>query len=171
MDKVHNWPVVKAENVSSLQEYALFLCGCNNTMADLQEMRELNMSDNLKLILSKLPVRLSERVRLIAYDIYENKHRRPCFNDIVRFVEYQVKLFSDPVYGDIQTSEKRISVKGDMSMVKPNVNSENFATNVCSVNEQHQHNETKEINQSISCLFSSLCHSVNDCLKFTKNKH
>lgn len=78
MDKVHNWPVVKVETVSSLQEYALFLFGCNNSMADLQDIRELDMSANFELILSKLPFKLRERFRLIAYDIRENQHRRPC---------------------------------------------------------------------------------------------
>lgn len=112
MDKVHNWPIVKA-NVSALQEYALFLHGCDNAMADLQDMRELDMSANLKLILSKLPFKLRERFRLTAYDIHEKQHRRSCFKDIVRFVEHQVKLLSDPVFGDIQTPEKWMYVRGD----------------------------------------------------------
>lgn len=54
--------------------------------------------------------------------------------DIVRFVEHHVKLLSDPVFGGIQTPVKRMYVKGDVSMVKPNVRRENFATNVCAVN-------------------------------------
>lgn len=63
-------------------------------------------------------------------------------------------------------------VKGDVSMVKPNVRRENFVTYVCAVNKQHQRNETREINQSnISCLICSLRHSVNDCPKFPKIKH
>lgn len=61
MEKVHHWPAVKAECVSSLQEYALFLCGCNNAMTDLQDLKELDMSANLKLILSKLLFKLRER--------------------------------------------------------------------------------------------------------------
>lgn len=44
MEKVQHWPVVKAENVSSHQEYALFLRACNNAMTDLQDMRELDTS-------------------------------------------------------------------------------------------------------------------------------
>lgn len=170
MDNVHNWPVVKAENVSSLQNYALFLCGCNNAMADLQDMRELDMSANLKLVLSKLPFKLRDRFRLVAGDIRENQHRKPCFNDVVHFIECQVRLLSDPVFGDIQTAEKQMYIKRDESMVKPKVRRENFATNVCAVNKQR--NETKETNHSnISCLFCLLRHSVNDCPKFTKIKH
>ena len=80
----------------------MFLRGCNNTMADLQDMKELDMSASLKLILSKLPFKLRERFRLIAYDIREKQHCRQFFNDIVLFVEYQVKLLSDPVFGDVQ---------------------------------------------------------------------
>lgn len=38
MEKVINWPVIKVENVSTLQDYALFLHGCNNAMSDLLDM-------------------------------------------------------------------------------------------------------------------------------------
>lgn len=123
MEKVHHWPAVKAENVSSLQDYALFLRGCNNAMTDLQDMRELDMSANLKLILSKLPFKLREKFRPVAYDIRE-KHRRPCFNDVVCFVEHQVKLLSDPIFRDIQPPERGPYVKRDVSAIKPKTRKE-----------------------------------------------
>lgn len=55
MEKVLKWPAVKVENVSALQDYALFLHGCSNAMSDLFDMRELDMSANLEIIISKLP--------------------------------------------------------------------------------------------------------------------
>lgn len=114
MEKVHNWPAVKAENVFLLQDYALVLCGCNNAMANLQDISELDMSANLKVIISKLPFKLRERFRSIACDIRENHKPPPNCNDIVCFVEHQVKLLSDPVFGDIQTSERGIHIKMGM---------------------------------------------------------
>ncbi len=113
IDKIHQWPIIRAESVSSLQDYAMFLRGCNNAMHDLQDMRELDMSANLKLVLSKLPFKLRERFRLVAYDIRENQHRRPCFNDVVRFLEHQVKLLSDPVFGELNPPERATHIKKD----------------------------------------------------------
>lgn len=44
--RVLNWPAVKVENVSALQDYTLFLRGCNNAMSDLFHMRELSNCHN-----------------------------------------------------------------------------------------------------------------------------
>lgn len=114
---------------------------------------------------------LKERFRLVAYDILENQHCQPCFNDVVHFVEHQVKLLSDPVFGHIQPTERGFQVRRDVFAIKPKIRRENLATNVYAVNkqEQKQHKETKEINQNYSrCLFCSQRHNVNDCSRFTK---
>lgn len=66
MDKVLNWPAIKVENVPALQDYALFLRGCNYAMSDLHDMRELNMSANLKIVIWKLPYKLRESFRNMA---------------------------------------------------------------------------------------------------------
>lgn len=127
MEKVLNWPVVKAESVSLLQDYALFLRGCNNAMSDLQDMKELDMSANLKIIVSKLPFKLREKCRSSACDIWERHNRRPNFNDVVHFVEYQVKILSDPIFGDIQTTEREKQVKRDVYTAKSKLKRDNFA--------------------------------------------
>lgn len=38
MDKILGWPVVKAEDVKTLQELALLLRGCCNAMTEIQYM-------------------------------------------------------------------------------------------------------------------------------------
>lgn len=114
MEKVLNWPTVKAQNVSSLQDHALFLRGCNNAMSYLPDMRELDMSANLKIIISKLPFKLREQFRSIACDMRETQNRTPNFTDVVHFVERQVKLLSDPIFGDINMTERGMHIKKDV---------------------------------------------------------
>lgn len=133
--------------------YALFLRQCNNAMADLQGMKELDMSANL--IMSKLIFKIRERFRGVACDIRENLKRKPNFNDVCS-VEHQVKCLSDPVLGDIQTTERGIHSRRDVSAVKPNLKRENFATNVYTVNEQYR--VTKETKQSNIRLVAMECY-------------
>ena len=79
MDKVLNWPAVKAENVSLLLDYAFFLRGCNNVMSDLIFLNSF---------------------RSTACDIREKQRQKPNFNYVVWFVvEHEVKLLSDPILG------------------------------------------------------------------------
>jgi len=77
MENILNWPVVKAKSVSLLQDYALFLRGCNNAMSDLRDMKELDMPANKKIVVSKLPFKLREKFRNSACDIHMRHNRRP----------------------------------------------------------------------------------------------
>lgn len=53
MDKVFAWPVVKAEDVQSLSEFALFLSGCCNAMTEIHCMEELNILSNMRNVIIK----------------------------------------------------------------------------------------------------------------------
>lgn len=68
-------------------------------MYSLPDMEEVDMSANLKVVISKLPYKLRERFRGIACDIRETQRRKPNFNNVVHFVEKQVELLSDPISG------------------------------------------------------------------------
>lgn len=60
---VLSWSAVKVGNVLALQDYALFLHGCNISMADLLTMRELDMAPNLRIIIAKLHFIIKELKR------------------------------------------------------------------------------------------------------------
>lgn len=61
MAKALNWNNIKPEDGKALQSYTLFLRGCCTAMRGLQDMEELDLPSNLKLIVSKLPYKLRER--------------------------------------------------------------------------------------------------------------
>lgn len=48
-------------------------------------MSELDMSANLKVVISKLPFKLREQFRSTACDIYEKQKRKLNFNDMTHF--------------------------------------------------------------------------------------
>lgn len=102
VNKLTEWPTVKAEDKTGLQAYALCLAECCNAMQELRYLDVLNMPANIKIIIQKLPYKLREKWRAKACDIFEVHGRRAGFKDIVSFIEYQVKIVSDPTFGDIQ---------------------------------------------------------------------
>lgn len=122
------------------------------------------MSANLKVVISKLPYKLRERFRGIACDICETQRLKPNFNNVVHFVEKQVELLSDPIFGEIQMAEKGTHIKRDAHLVKQPIklkwNLNNLATNVCAINKL-QHKEMKEIKQNdkkqLHVLFTRSC--------------
>ncbi len=50
MEKVLQWPMVKGEDVTALQDYAVFLQGCCNAMSEIQYLQELNMPANMRTV-------------------------------------------------------------------------------------------------------------------------
>ena len=76
MDKVFGWPVIKAEDVKALQEFALFLRGCCNVMAEIRCMEELNIPSNMRNVIMKWPYRLRDRWRSTACELQERQGYR-----------------------------------------------------------------------------------------------
>ncbi len=101
MEKALSWKAIKSEDARALQDYGLFLRSCCNAMHDVHYMNELNLTTNMQVILSKLPYKLKDKWRVVAYDLQEQGHNQSTFSDIVDFIERQVKILTDPVFGNI----------------------------------------------------------------------
>ncbi len=100
-EKALNWPAIKPEDPKALNEYVLFLKGCCNTMAKMDYMNELNVALTLKAIVMKLPFKLQDKWRAKAQEILEG-NSKITFIDLVQFIERQAKIWSNPIFGDIQ---------------------------------------------------------------------
>lgn len=102
LERALSWPSIKGEDVNALQSYALFLRGCCNVTEELQYLQELDMPSNMRVIISILPFKLRERWRVVAHNILETTECRALFKDLVQFVERQVSILMDPLFGDIR---------------------------------------------------------------------
>ncbi len=56
----------------------------------------------MRVIISKLPFKLRERWRAVAHNILETTECRALFKDLVQFIERQVGILMDPLFGDIR---------------------------------------------------------------------
>lgn len=184
MDKAMNWTLIKGEDVKALQAFSLFLRGCCNVTEQIMYMRELDMPSNMRSIVLKLPYKLRERWRGIAFDLQERRGQRPVFSDLVMFIETQVKIFSDPLFGNIQDSHTTTTSKAStLSHVRANPiktpRGSSFATNVSTVmgavdteHVQRKSGSFSSIRKPQGCLFCTRSdHSVDKCSQFKGKIH
>ena len=173
VEKALAWPPVKSEDVKALQSYSLFLRGCCNAMEELQYIQELDMPTNMRMIMTKLPFKLRERWRTTAHEVMERYNRRARFKDLVMFIERQVKIVSDPLFGDIQDthcgSTGFKSINKSKSQSKFNrVRGNSFATNVTVVDA------TKGVRSSDLghvCACCSQSHPLEECPQLERKRH
>jgi len=167
MEKPLGWPMIRYEDTTALQDYALFC----NAMADLQYMQELDMPTNMRAVI-KLSFKLREKWRTAACEIMEGQKRRAQFRDVVNFIEYQVKIISDPIFGSIQHVEMKTTGKPkdvykwkSPFQSKPKLKGDSFATNVNKpivgeiqrVNAEHL---SRQFKSNSTCLCCSQGHSL-----------
>lgn len=65
-------------------------------------MEELSMLANMKIQIQKFPFKLREKWRINTNKILERTDQRACLLDIGNFIEHQIRIIPDPVFGDIQ---------------------------------------------------------------------
>ena len=71
IEKAVNWPVIKPEDSKALTEFAVFLTGCCNTVYSVGYVEEMDSPSNMRTILSKLPFRWREKLRIMACEYQE----------------------------------------------------------------------------------------------------
>ncbi len=110
----------------------------------MQYMYELDMPANMLRIVKKLPYKLRDRWRTTACEIHERRNQWATFNDIVQFIERQMRMLADPVFSDIQDSSPALNKGMTRPTIKPKSGPKgsSFATSVTSV-ESHSNITTK----------------------------
>ncbi len=178
LERALSWPAIKGEEVSALQSYVLFLRGCCNVVEVLQYLQELDMPSNMRVIISKLPFKLRERWRAVAHNILETTECRALFKDLVQFIERQVGILMDPLFGDIRdlpTSMRPINQPKlrPEGRVKGNI----FATTVALMESgettKNMRTELPSSNSKVIslCLCCAKHHVLEYCLQFKRKKH
>ena len=178
MDNVFSWTPIKGEDVQALQAFALFLRGCCNATEQIMYMKELDMPSNMRNIVLKLPYKLREKWRSTACDLQERRGQRAMFSDLVKFIEKQVKIVSDPLFGNIYDTQPATSNKCLTPRQTQETKGHSYATNVTAIEGQAKSEwmEKKESSSSPStyqnCLFCKKGgHSLDKCSQFKGKVH
>lgn len=173
IERIVTWAPIKSEDVKGLQSFSLFLQGCSNLTQQVVYMKELDLPSNMRMIVMKLPYKLREKWRVVAYELQEQNGHRAVFTDLVAFIIKQVKVASDPVFGNIQDSQSGSSFKVSSS-TKQRKKGSSFATNVSTVPGVKAQSTGSRTNPTVlhSCLFCSQSnHLLENCKQFKAKMH
>ncbi|VDI06661.1 Hypothetical predicted protein [Mytilus galloprovincialis] len=106
-----NRPFIKADHPKALDDFAIFLQECMYAVNYVDAAKVLEYSENLKLLIQKLPFYMQEKWRNV---VYETKSRKNIvtFSHLVEFVKKDSKKANDPVYGkDVLNTQVGKNVK------------------------------------------------------------
>lgn len=143
-------------------------------MDEIQYMSELKIPRNMQTVIKKLPYNLKDKWRTVAYDIQERRHHRATFPDIVDFIERQVKIAADPVFGDIQDASKSVqsrdASKGNYQHRVRNKGS-SFATTVTFGDRKAHKKQDGSSFDKRACLYCKGGHTLELCSLLEKRAH
>ena len=109
-------------------------------MKDIEYLVEMDNPTNLRTVVSKLPYKMRKRWRAVAFDIKE-RGRRAKFADLMKYIDRQAKIASDPIFGNIPDSRPTTSGKADQKekySARKEIPGSSFATNVSAENKRPQ---------------------------------
>lgn len=82
-------------------------------MEEVYGLSELNPLTNMLAVIKRLLYKLKNKWPSVVCDIQERQHRRGTFFDIVFFLECQVKIATDPVFGNLcDIASTHLTAKG-----------------------------------------------------------
>ena len=179
VQRAMNWPFIKADHPKALDDFAIFLQECMYAVNYVDAAKVLEYSENLKLLIQKLPFYMQEKWRNV---VYETKSRKNIvtFSNLVEFVKKETKKANDPVYGkDVLNTQVGKNVKrlqdNNMKYRSPGsktavtVTSEPKAS-TSSVGQQNETSSARYRNAfSKPCIYcENATHSLDKCDKVIK---
>ncbi|KAG1936405.1 hypothetical protein F2P79_018737 [Pimephales promelas] len=144
--------------------------GCCNAMEDVEYMEELNMPTTMLTIVKRLPYKYRDRWRTVACELQERSGQRAKFIDIVDFIERQVRIASDPLFGDIQDSPSTTANKDARKSrfeSSSRAKGSSFATTVATVERKVESGTKVKEDRSAGMKACIFCggHMSRDCRK------
>lgn len=179
MERVLKWPQVKSEDAQALSDFSLFFVSCRNALKDVDYMDELDNPANMRVIISKLPYKIKEKWRALAFEIQERTQMRVKFTDLVAFMDRQAKIVTDPLFGDLlspatERKERKTSLMERKSK-KEGIKRSSFATKIVKPREEHNKLKTDKALSSVAftkpCLFCKQNHTLVECNDIAEKPH
>lgn len=173
MERALSWSPIKTEDLKALQDYSLFLRSCSNAMEGVDYLHELNMPANMLTIIKKLPYKFRDKWRTEACELQEKCRRRATFSDITDFIEKQVKILSDPIFGNIQDSHLMINRSTSKPKLQPHfgIRGTSFATTMAPLETKSPPATECKKQNSRTCLCCGGGHILDVCPQMEKKTH
>ena len=105
--RLRKWPQISDGHSSDLLALSDFLIQCEEAMKSLNFLSDLDSTEFLKLVSSKFPSYSGVKWCRHAFEVKKNHRRTVAFRDIVKFVETEADLATDPVFSPDALKEER----------------------------------------------------------------
>ena len=138
--KVSNWPAVRPNDGTGLQEFSIALEQARNAMTGMQYMNDLNAANVLRQLWEKLPRYLRSKWTERASKIRNTCQQVATFNDFSEFVSQQPDLTTDPVYSEDSIS--RIQLTSNISRANASLRQEGVQISQRTCRQKRPLNET-----------------------------
>ncbi|XP_078347357.1 uncharacterized protein LOC144632559 [Oculina patagonica] len=96
--RLRNWPKVMDGDSSGIQDFADFLVRCEEAMKKMQSTGDLDSTETLRLVSSKLPSYSGVKWCRHAHDIQKKTKKIVTFSAFVKFVGEEADVANDPVF-------------------------------------------------------------------------
>ena len=91
-----DWPIILNDKPKALDNFTIFLAECNNAVNAIEAVRVLECPDNIKKLVSKLPLHLHDKWRNLVQRTRD--HHQPIkFHLLAACVREEAKKVNDPV--------------------------------------------------------------------------
>ncbi len=166
--RLRKWQQISERHSSDLQAFSDFLIQCEEAMKSIKFLDDLDSTEVLKLVSSKLPSYSGVKWCRHAFEVKKKYGRAVTFRDIVKFVETEADLATDPVFSPDVLKEERKKVFDKNKILTnrrrpPNAtNANSFATSTA----HFQRNSSPAYEPKISskvCPVCSKTHGVHSC--------
>ena len=171
--RLRNWTQIPEGDSSGLQLFSDFLCQCEEAMKSIQYMNDLDSTEVLKQVSSKLPSYSGVKWCRHAFEIKRKHARAVLFHDLVKFVEGEADLATDPVFSPdaLKAQRKKDSPKDKGSLNRrrplPATNSLVTSTRHAQRNDKPAA-ERRIYGQAKLCALCSASHALQNCEAFKK---
>ena len=174
--RLRNWPQITEGDSTGLQAFSDFLGQCEEAMKSVEFLNDLNSTEVLKQVSSKLPSYSGIKWCRNAFDTKKKSGRVVAFHDLVKFVESEADLATDPVFSPDVLKAERGKV---YNRYKPGTNrkprppsSSSFAITADPSKDRNSPKpRTKTPPQTKTCPMCSKSHVLDNCDEFVKKKH
>ena len=169
ISELRKWDTIKANDTPAYKKLYRFLLKCQ-TYKTTYKLAELDSTDVIQTVIRKVPA-IQERWNRKAVNIRRDSARDPVFSDLLKFMEYEVALLSDPSYSKDALAESK-QLKANFAAIDDLSAAEKPASkgkrDLPTPPPQQPSEESNKSNITFSpkCPLCSALHDIEQCSQF-----
>ena len=165
--RLKKWPQVSEGDGLGMQEFSDYLIRCRDSMKTMRCLEELNSTETLLYISSKLPSYSGVRWCRHAFELRKRTEGSVTFSDLVDFIKCEADIAMDPAFSPHALAKERMRGAGRSTAHKGYPPRYNTRANALSTSSSVKARPSSAT-QGHKCLSCSGHHSLEDYPEFKK---